>query len=69
MRPGSVANDYRFLVIKFCVIQKFCEKITGTQKSHTDFKTIPLLQKLSQYHEILHVKSADHDLSRSFFRS
>ena len=38
-------------------------------------KIINLLQiymnasKLSQYHEILHAKSADHDLSRSFFRS
>ena len=56
-------------MIKFCVIQKFCEKMTGTLKSHTDFKAIWLLQKLSQYHEILHVKSADHDLSGSFFRS
>ena len=43
--------------------------MTGTLKSHTDFKAIWLPQKLSQYHEILHVKSADHDLSRSFFRS
>ena len=69
IKPGSVAKDNIFLVIKFCVIQKFCEKMTGTLKSHTDFKTIRLLQILSQYHEILHVKSADHDLSRSFFRS
>ena len=68
IKLGSVANDKRFLVIKFCVIKKFCEKIAGTLKSHTDFKTIQLLQKLSQYHEILHVKSADHDLSWSFFQ-
>ena len=69
IKPGSVANDNRFLVIKFCVIQKFCEKMTGTLKSHTDFKAIWLLQKLSHYQKILHVKSADHDLFRSFFRS
>ena len=43
--------------------------MTGTLKSHTDYKAIWLLQKLSQYHEILHVKSADHDRSKSFFRS
>ena len=65
IKPGSVANDNRFLMIKFCVIQKFCAKMTGTLKSHTDFKTIWLLQKSTQQHEILHAKYADQDLYRS----
>ena len=69
IKLGSVANDNRFLVNKFCVIQRFYEKITSTLKSHTDFKIIRLLQKLSQYHEILQIKFAGHDLHRSFFRS
>ena len=65
IKSGFVANDNRFLVIKFYVIQKFCEKMTGTLKSPTDFKIIRLLRKWLQYHESLNVKSANHDLSRS----
>ena len=44
------------------------EKITGTLKSHTDFKTIRLLQKSTKQHEILHAKTADQDVFRSFFQ-
>ena len=62
IKPGFVANDNKFLVIKFCVIQIFVLKMTGTLKSHTDFKTIQLLQKSTQQHEILHAKIADQDL-------
>ena len=40
--------------------------MTGTLKSHTDFKTIRLLQKSTQQHEILHAITADQELFRSF---
>ena len=45
MKPDSVANDNRFLVIKFCVIQNLKKKTTSTLKSRTVFKSIQLLQK------------------------
>ena len=35
IKPGSVANDNSFLVIKFCVIQKFC-------KTRPDTRPIPV---------------------------
>ena len=38
-------------------------------KSLIHFKCTWLLQKLLQDHKISHMKNADHDLSRSFFRS
>ena len=58
-----------FWWLNFRSFKNFFEKITVTLKSYIDLKTMQLLQKLLLYHEILHVKSADHDLSRSFFRS
>ena len=44
-------------------------KMTGTLKLHTNFKIMRLLQKSSQQHKILHAKTADQGLFRSFFRS
>ena len=39
--------------------------MTGTLKSHTDFKTIQLLKKSTKQHEILHAKTVDQDVFRS----
>ena len=66
-------NGLSFLVIEQSLIKRlhllffFCH--CHTLKPHTDFKTIRWLQKSSQQHEILHAKTADQDLFRSFFRS
>ena len=74
----ALQNDHGFLWFVFfsywtILDQKiaspflFCH--CHTLKPHTDFKTIRWLQKSSQQHEILHAKTADQDLFRSFFRS
>ena len=39
--------------------------MTGTLKSHTDFKTIRLLKRSTKQHEILHAKTVDQDVFRS----
>ena len=50
-------------------LENYAANIASTLKSHADFKFMWLLQGLSQYHEILHAKSAVQDLFGSFFRS